>query len=192
MKRKTTILLTLGVLGVFVAGYMLSFMACATHIREAKPRTPAKVKLGTYQQVYMVNTTIDPKFAKSGENQRATKKINEDLIACMKKIYPGLQVVDSPNVSVEPGAQGMVIMPNVIQIKFISAAGRVMVGAAAGNSGVLMQVIYKDLATGNVVADPEFFARANAMGGAYSFGVTDNMMLLRIAEDICQYTKENY
>ena len=37
-----------------------------------------------------------------------------------------------------------------------------------------------------------FYARAAAMGGAWTFGTTDNLMLTRIAERLTDYIAANY
>jgi hypothetical protein len=54
-----------------------------------------------------------------------------------------------------------------------------------------MQVTYRDLGSGEIVANPEFYEQANAWGGAWSFGTTDNLMLSRAAQDIVNYTAAN-
>lgn len=46
--------------------------------------------------------------------------------------------------------------------------------------------------TGKTIATPEFYARAAAMGGAWTFGTTDNLMLTRIAARLTDYLKANY
>ena len=46
--------------------------------------------------------------------------------------------------------------------------------------------------SGDTIAYPEFYQRAAAMGGAYTVGVTDNLMLVRIANLLVEYLKSNY
>jgi len=43
-----------------------------------------------------------------------------------------------------------------------------------------------------VIASPLFFARAAAMGGRWTFGVTDNLMLTRVADRFTDYLAANY
>jgi hypothetical protein len=62
----------------------------------------------------------------------------------------------------------------------------------AGSSAVLMTARITEKETGRVVATPLFYARAEAWGGAFTFGVTDNLMLLRIADRLCDYLLANY
>lgn len=62
----------------------------------------------------------------------------------------------------------------------------------AGSSAVLLRTQYLDGATGTVVASPTFYARASAMGGAWTIGGTDNAMLQRIVDQACAYAKQNY
>ena len=55
-----------------------------------------------------------------------------------------------------------------------------------------MKVRIYDSESGDTIAYPEFYQRAAAMGGAYTVGVTDNLMLVRIANLLVEYLKSNY
>ena len=177
--RCASIITTL-VLALFLQG-------CATNLRQPKaPPQPTSKKLSTFQAVQMKAITISPAFAKAGANQKAAKKINENLVKEMKLVLPNLLDADKP---AAPGT--LVITPVIEEIKFIGGFARFMVGGMAGSSAVLMKVTYTDADSGAVVGDPEFYRAANAFGGAYSMGATDNMMLAEIARDIASYTKMN-
>jgi hypothetical protein len=62
----------------------------------------------------------------------------------------------------------------------------------AGSSAVVMRVTYTDEDTGAVIASPDFYQHASAMGGAFSVGGSDNAMLVRVANLITTYTTDNY
>ncbi len=174
-----TIVTTL-VLALFLQG-------CATNLRQPKSAPqPTSKKLSTFQAVQMKAVTVSPAFAKAGANQKAAKKINENLAKEMKLVFPNLQDAGKPAV---PGT--LVITPVVEEIKFIGGFARYMVGAMAGSSAILMKVTYTDADSGAVIGEPEFYRVANARGGAYSMGVTDNLMLTEVARDIAYYTKMN-
>jgi hypothetical protein len=79
------------------------------------------------------------------------------------------------------------VEPHILQLKFVSGGARFFAGALAGSSAVLMRVKFVDAHTGQVVADPEFYQRAAAYGGAWSIGGTDNGMLARIATVVQEY-----
>jgi hypothetical protein len=80
----------------------------------------------------------------------------------------------------------------VSELKFVDGGTRFFAGAFAGSSAVVMQLRLIDAATKAVVAQPEFFQRAAAMGGAWSIGGTDNSMLERIAGVAQEYLRRNY
>jgi hypothetical protein len=63
-------------------------------------------------------------------------------------------------------------------------------GGVVGRRSLKMRLV--DAATGEVVAEPEFFQRANAVGAAYSFGASDAGMLDRIAIVAREYLVRNY
>jgi len=85
----------------------------------------------------------------------------------------------------------LVIEPVVDELSFKHGAKRVLLGPLAGSSGVLMHVSIHD-ANGNVIANPEFFQRAGAMGAGFTFGVHDNMMLTRVGKMAAGYVMANY
>ncbi|MDH4100668.1 MAG: hypothetical protein OEV28_08865 [Nitrospirota bacterium] len=136
----------------------------------------------------MKPVALAPAFASSEANQRATRKIDEHLFSAMAKVFPNIKRTESFS---KPGPGVLQISPVVKEIKFIGGGARFWAGAAAGSSAVLMQVEYKGGAGGNLLADPEFYAQANAMGGAWTMGGTDNAMLERIAMDVVNYTTVN-
>jgi hypothetical protein len=54
-----------------------------------------------------------------------------------------------------------------------------------------MKVTFREKATGEVLAEPEFYQDANAFAGAYSMGSSDNAMLRVVASDAANYYKFN-
>jgi hypothetical protein len=90
------------------------------------------------------------------------------------------------------GGRTLKIEPRVTELKFVGGGKRFFAGAMAGSSAVVMHVRLTDADTGKVIADPEFYQRAAAMGGAWSIGGTDNGMLVRISTVAQQYMQRNY
>jgi hypothetical protein len=84
------------------------------------------------------------------------------------------------------------IEPVIRHVKFVSGKARFWGGAFAGGTAVLLTVKLSDAETGEVIAEPEFYQHANALGAAYSFGGTDKAMLGRTAELLANYLKANY
>ena len=90
-----------------------------------------------------------------------------------------------------PAGKTLSIEPVIEAIKFVSAAKRVMVGSMAGGSAVRMKVNFRDLSNGEIVAAPVFYEDVTAWTGSGSFGVADNMMLVKLAEDATNYAAQN-
>lgn len=84
------------------------------------------------------------------------------------------------------------IEPVVRYIRFITGGKRFFGGGLAGNSAVMISLKVTDAATGTVVAEPDFYQHANALGAAYSFGATDKTMLIRVSNMITEYVRANY
>lgn len=85
----------------------------------------------------------------------------------------------------------LVIEPVVEELSFKHGAKRVLLGPLAGSSGVLMRVSVHD-ANGTVIANPEFFQRAAAMGAGFLWGIQDNLMLTRVGKLAGGYVLDNY
>ena len=127
-------------------------------------------------------------FAGQSANEAAVKKIQENLDLRLNAMLAGWNAMTAKNTP----PRTLLIEPRVVSIKFIGGGVRFFAGAFAGNSGVLIKVKFTDAASGQVIAEPEFYQHANAMGGAYSIGGTDNAMLVREANLIADYLNVNF
>jgi hypothetical protein len=177
----------------FIAGLLGAafFMGgCATtYIKPEATTNPApREKFSAFQHFEIRPIQVAAAYAENEANQRAEKKIQENLNL---RIEPMIDAWNTASAGTEPG-RTLVIEPEITQIKFINGSARVWAGAWAGSSAVIMRVTYRDKDSGAVIARPEFYQRAAAMGGAWSFGATDNNMLVRIAILVSDYTEKNY
>ena len=107
-------------------------------------------------------------------------------------LHDKIMAVTKPWERTDANGRTLKIQPYVTQLKFVNGATRFFAGAFAGSSAVVMQLKITDAASNEVVAQPEFFQRAAAMGGAWSIGGTDNGMLERIAGVASDYLQRNY
>ena len=158
--------------------------ACSTEIyAPAAQNPPPSEPFGNFGRFQLKPVTLNPSLAEHGYNQSATASINGSL-------QPTLGILlDSWN---KGSGRLLVVDPYIEEIKFIGGAARFWAGAMAGSSAVVMRVTYTDEATGAIIANPVFYQHANAMGGAWSFGATDNAMLSRIANLVTDYTRNNF
>ncbi len=163
---------------------------CATHI--AKPKsapTTSQVRFSDFKNVEMKAVGISPKFASSGANQKALKKIDKELSENLQMTLSNFKRLEAGEEFSKTGTRTLQITPYVKEIKFINGAVRFWVGAMAGSSAVLMQTTFVDSKTGKVIADPEFYRSANVFSGP--FGIADNLMLDSIARDVSDYANYN-
>ncbi|RJF97220.1 hypothetical protein [Noviherbaspirillum saxi] len=86
----------------------------------------------------------------------------------------------------------LVIEPVCSDAKLVGGAARFWGGALAGSSAIVMKIRYVDQSTGKTIAEPVFYQRAAAMGGAWTMGATDKNMLVRIVDLMTEYTINNY
>jgi len=168
--------------GLFAAG-------CATPITtETTQNPPPAEKFANFTRFEMPKIALLPPYAGQEPNERALAKIQENVSL---RMTPALQTW---NRSAPAGARPrtLLIEATIPEIKFINATTRVFAGAMAGSSAVILRARITEKETGQVIAEPLFYARAAAMGGAYSVGGTDNAMLTRIANRLSDYLLANY
>ena len=170
---------------VLVASALVSLtllQGCATSIKASgtSNRAPSEAFAG-FGRIY-----VQPVVFKDGYKGSAAAlgKIDEN----MRKDLAG--PVAKWNARPANG-RTLTIYPVVEELSFKSSTKRVFLGPLAGSSGVLMRMTIKDN-TGKVIAMPEFFQRANAMGAGFTLGVHDNLMLTRVANLASGYVVNNF
>ncbi len=153
---------------------------CVTHVRPTVgSNPPPTLAFNQFEQFELARLAVD-----SGVwEPAAVARIQENLDV---KLNP---LIVSWN---RGGGDTLVIEPRIRELKFVGGGTRWWAGWFAGSSAVRMTVKISDKSTGAPVAEPEFFQRAAAFGGAYTFGGADNGMLTRIVTVVEEYLRRNY
>ena len=108
-----------------------------------------------------------------------------------ERIKPWLEEVNAGSAGADQ-PRVLRIEPYVAGIRYISGGKRVFAGAFAGKSRILLKLRIIDAASGQVIAEPEFYQHAAGMAGAYSFGGADKAMLERVATLAVDYLRANH
>jgi len=153
---------------------------CATNIHPTVTSNPPPTRaLSTFSMFEIRPLTIDD----SVEEPEAVAKIRQ---VCGGKL-------DTLIASWNRGkGDTLVIEPRIRELKFVSGANRVFAGAMAGSSAVRITAKLSDKSTGAVIAEPEFYQRAAAWSGSFTYGAQDNDMLNRICIVAEDYLRRNY
>ena len=146
-----------------------------------------KVAFSTYSQFELKEVDMKPPFAGQDANEKAKNKLQKEIEL---RLTPNIQEWNERAETTT--AKTLVIEPIIREIKFIGGGARFWAGAMAGDSAIVVTVVYRDKESGDVIARPEFYQHANAMGGAWSVGGTDNAMLNRMAGKITEFTVNNF
>jgi hypothetical protein len=164
----------------------LALVGCVTHIEPSTSKNPAPAeRLDAYQRFEL--QPLQAATPQVAEQSDAMARIQESINARL-----GERLAQLNQKPVEGEARTLVITPIITELKFVNGAKRAFGGSMAGSSAVILKAKVVDKATGKSVAFPEFFARAAAMGGAYSMGGSDNAMLQRIGNSLAVYILTNY
>lgn len=153
----------------------------------ASENPPPKVTLDTFQRFEIEPIAMGAPFAGQKGNEAAKQKLQANLDL---RANPLLAEWNAKPASDAP--RTLKIQPSIRYVRFITGGKRFFAGALAGGSSILVNVNMIDAATGDVIASPEFYQHANAMGAAYSFGATDKTMLIRISNMTTEYLRKNY
>jgi hypothetical protein len=168
---------------------MIVVSGCATHIKvDTTQNPPPKEKFAAFARIELKPIAMPAPYAGQAANEKARVKIQENVSAKLDAAIAEWNKAAPP--AGQP-ARVLVIEPVIEEIKFINATSRVWAGAMAGSSAVVLRVKITEKETGAVIAEPVFFSRAAAMGGAFSFGTTDNLMLTRVAGRFTDYVLAN-
>lgn len=103
-------------------------------------------------------------------------------------------IIEQWNKDATGGSRGqtLVIEPRIEKLKVVSGGARFWAGAFAGDSSVVMKFKIVEQPSGKQLAEPEFYQRAAAMSGAWTFGGQDKDMLQRIVALANHYLETNY
>jgi hypothetical protein len=165
------------------AALAMGCCACVTHIRpDVTSNPPPALPLSTFQHFMLDPVTALPDAA---AQTAAMAKISANV---QQKLGETIAPWENRNTS----GRTLVIHPRIVELKFVGGGKRFFAGAMAGSSAVIMRLRLTDGNSGKLIADPEFYQRAAAMGGTRSFGGTDDGMLVRIATAAQQYMQRNY
>jgi hypothetical protein len=148
---------------------------------------PPAVPLDTFARFEIRPITMDAPYAGQDPNEAAKASIQANLDL---RVQPVLAQWNAQPAGSD--ARTLRIEPEIRHIRYISGGKRFWGGAFAGGSAVLMTVKLTDAATGQLIAEPEFYQHANKMGAAWSFGATDKAMLIRIGSMVTDYLQKNY
>lgn len=162
---------------------------CVTHIKtDATQNPPPAEKFANFTRFEMPKIALVAPYAGQEPNERALVKIQANVD---QRMTSALQTWNGAAPAGAP-VRTLRIEATIPEIKFINATSRVFAGALAGSSAVILRAKITEQETGKVIAEPLFYARAAAMGGAYSMGGSDNAMLVRIANRLTDYLLANY
>ena len=165
------------------AALALLCCACVTNIRpDVAGNPPPAEPFSHFQHFMLAPTVIAPAAAHETD---AIAKVNQNI---RQRVGGTLSGWENRN----QGGRVLNVEPRIVELKFVGGGARFFAGAMAGSSAVKMRVKFTDAQTGRMIADPEFYQRASAFGGAWSIGGTDNGMLARIATVVQQYLDRNY
>jgi hypothetical protein len=169
-------------------GLLVSFTASADDLGPSRSDNPPPTSaLSAFQRFESAPIVMGAPWAGQKGNDIAKDKLQDNLDLRLK---PLLAEWNAKEAGETP--RTLRIEPTIKHIRFITGGKRFWGGAFAGGSSILVSVKLIDATSGEVVAEPEFYQHANAMGAAWSFGATDKTMLIRISNMVTEYVRNNY
>jgi hypothetical protein len=156
-------------------------------IAEDARNPPPTVALNTFQRFELSPIAMGAPWAGQNANEDARKNLQANIDLRANPVvaeWNAKPAGDAPRT--------LKIEPEIVYIRFITGGKRFFGGAFAGSSGVLLKMKLSDAATGEVIAEPQIYQRANAFSAAYTFGAMDKHMMIRASAMVADYLKQNY
>ncbi|HVW20209.1 MAG TPA: hypothetical protein VHC86_03260 [Opitutaceae bacterium] len=168
---------------------ILALGGCATHITmDVAKNPPPAERFADFSHFELAPILLPAVYRGQDANEEALKKIQANVSSTMTPVLARWNAAGGQ----KGNGRTLLVEPSIREIKFLNATVRVWTGALSGSSAVILDARITEKETGRLIAAPEFYARAAAMGGAWTFGATDNVMLLRIANRLTGYLQANF
>ena len=151
---------------------------------------PPKVKLSEFTSVEIKATDIAANYRTEG-NWKSAGKIDTMIQGGLKSRWPNLKIIPANGEFSKGNERTLQIIPCIDDIHIVSVAARVWIGVMAGGSDLVMHVDFRDSATGELVANPQFWSGNNAWQGGASHGQADNQIRDSVSSQIVGYTLSN-
>ena len=184
-----------------VLAAMVGASGCAsTGPKQDKPRKekisqketvafPSKVKFGEFKNVEIKPFGISEKCGRNAGNQKSAKVMDGMLQQDLRSVFPDLKVLPEGADFTKSAERTLQIDPFITDIRKVSTGTRVMLGVMAGGSHIIVRVTYRDSATGETIADPEFVYKIDAWSD--NWGAGGNQLRDRLCSRIVDYSRDN-
>jgi hypothetical protein len=168
----------------------LALAGCATtYVNPTTLNNPPPAEAwSAFQRFEVKPIAMGAPYSGQEANEAALKKIQENFSLRVDPLIAGWNA----KAGNQSAGRTLVFEPRIQDIKFVNGTARFWGGAMSGSSAVVLKIKITEKESGKEIAHPEFYQRAAAMGGAWTFGATDNNMLVRIAEVAARYLQGNY
>jgi hypothetical protein len=167
---------------------LLTVALLAAAPANAVPQNPPPArKLAGFASYELKPMAIDPALSDKKNAEKVVATVQEHAERTLAPIVAKWNA----EAASAPGTGKLVIEPRITALHKPSGATRFFAGAFAGDGRIVITVkIHDD--TGTLIAEPEFYRRANAMAGAWTVGAHDNAMLGKVVGLIADYLNANY
>jgi hypothetical protein len=168
---------------------LLVLSGCVNHIHtDITQNPPPAERFADFSHFEMAKVDLVAPFAGQTANEKALVKIQENVSAAMEPVLAEWNRTGATNA----GGKTLIIEPTVTDIRFIRIGVRLLTGWMSGSSAVILRAKITEKESGKIIATPEFYAQAYAMAGEISFGVADNVMLVRVSKRLTDYLQSNF
>ena len=154
-------------------------------------RNPAaSTRLGAFPKVEIKAVTVT-----GGSNSRAeddlARRIDAELFNELQPLWRNTVRVPRGVAFTAPAQDTLLIEPTIEETKIPSRVQREFLTWGAGDSYVLVKVVFRDGTTGQPIAEPVFFRKADLFSASWSGGIKDIELARLVTSDVVAYTRDN-
>lgn len=162
-----------------------------TLARATLTNAPSTVPLGQFPKVEIIATQISPPYQGEAPADQVAKILDQQLPEQLEKVFGFVKTVGRGG-EFRPGRERtLLITPRIVDAKLVSSLERTWLTWAAGDSWLFVKVDFVDSSSGAVVADPVFFAKAEAFWASFDNGIKDVEIITQLTEEVTRYAKAN-
>jgi hypothetical protein len=155
-------------------------------------RNPAaKTRLSSYPQAQLRAVAVADGPHDRAEDELA-RKIDDRLHTELRRLWRDLVHVPRSVPFTTPAEGTLLIEPTIVETKLTTRFEREVFTWGMGDTYVLVKVVFRDGATGEPIAEPVFYRKADLFWASWSSGADDVEVERLVAGDVITYTRDNF
>ncbi len=186
-------------LALLTLGLMVACAGRATHhgVRESAHRelsgcpAPSRIRFNEFRAAQIKGVENVNGRQLSDFEVLISRELNEDLYYQLSRLLDSMETVPCGGVFRPVTRRTLLIEPRIVDMRVVHPMERFWFTWAAGDSVIRLQLVIRDSATSEIIAQPTFERRAPLFFASADSGQSDHELPDLLAEDVSRYMRAN-